>query len=242
MILSIRLLTLLVLLAGLLLSAPGAHADSIPEPVRAFVGDLLGDVEPGSVRSTAVPQLYEVRFRGEFLYVTADGRHFLHGDLYESRSRRNLTEHSRREDRLGIVESIDPDTFITFAPSSVKHTVTVFTDVDCPYCAKLHQEVPELNALGVSIRYAAWPRTAPGTESYLRSISVWCANDPHQALTDAKAGRDIEPAECENPVAAHLEAGKRVGARGTPTMVTEEGDLIGGYVPYQELVRRLERG
>ena len=238
---SIRPLSLLILLAGFL-STHGAHAELIPEPVRAFVGEMLGDFDQDSVRSTAVPQLYEVRFGGQFLYVTADGRHFLHGDLYESLGQRNLTERSRREDRLGIVGSIDPDTFIVFAPSDVKHTVTVFTDVDCPYCAKLHQEVPELNALGISVRYAAWPRTPPGTESYLRSVSVWCASDPHQALTDAKAGRDIDPAECENPVAVHLEAGKRVGTRGTPTMVTEEGDLIGGYVPYQELVSRLERG
>ena len=238
--LSIRSVSLL-LFAGLL-SPLGAHADSIPEPVRAFARDLLGAVDSDSVRATAVPQLYEVRLEGQFLYVTADGRHFVYGDLYDSRSRTNLTEHSRRESRLDIVEAIDPDTFIVFAPEEIKHTVTVFTDVDCPYCAKLHQEVPELNALGVGIRYAAWPRTPPGTESYLRSVSVWCASDPHQALTDAKAGRDIAPAECENPVAAHLEAGKQVGTRGTPTMVTEDGDLIGGYVPYRELVRRLESG
>ena len=238
---SIRPLLLLAFLTGLL-SPLGAQADAIPEPVRAFARDLLGEVDSDSVRATAVPQLYEVRLEGQFLYVTADGRHFVYGDLYESRSRTNLTEHSRRESRLDIVGAIDPDTFIVFAPEEIKHTVTVFTDVDCPYCAKLHQEVPELNALGVGIRYAAWPRTPPGTESYLRSVSVWCASDPHQALTDAKAGRDIAPAECENPVAAHLEAGKQVGARGTPTMVTENGDLIGGYVPYRELVRRLESG
>ena len=239
--LSIRPLSLLALLTGLL-SPLGAQADAIPEPVLAFARDLLGEVGSDSVRATAVPQLYEVRLEGQFLYVTADGRHFVHGDLYESRSQTNLTEHSRRESRLDIVGVIDPDTFIVFAPEEIKHTVTVFTDVDCPYCAKLHQEVPELNALGVGIRYAAWPRTPPGTESYLRSVSVWCASDPHQALTDAKAGRDVTPAECENPVAAHLEAGKLVGARGTPTMVTENGDLIGGYVPYRELVRRLESG
>ena len=239
--LSIRPLSLLAFLTALL--APlGAQADAIPEPVRAFARDLLGEVDSDSVRATAVPQLYEVRLEGQFLYVTADGRHFVFGDLYESRSRTNLTEHSRRESRLDIVGAIDPDTFIVFAPQEIKHTVTVFTDVDCPYCAKLHQEVPELNALGVGIRYAAWPRTPPGTESYLRSESVWCASDPHQALTDAKAGRDIAPAQCENPVATHLEAGKQVGARGTPTMVTENGDLIGGYVPYRELVRRLESG
>ena len=146
------------------------------------------------------------------------------------------------QERVEVVESIGPDTFIVFDSEEPRHTLTVFTDVDCPYCAKFHLEVPELNKLGVRVRYAAWPRTPPGTQSYARSVSVWCAQDQHQAMTDAKAGREIEPATCENPVQAHFEAGQRVGVRGTPSMVTEDGEMIGGYVPYRELVQRLERG
>ena len=141
-----------------------------------------------------------------------------------------------------MVDAIDPDTYIVFAPRKPRHTVTVFTDVDCPYCAKFHLEVPDLNELGVRVRYAAWPRTPPGTESYARSVSVWCAGDPHQAMTDAKAGREIEPATCENPVAEHFEVGQRIGVRGTPSIMTETGELIGGYVPYRELVQKLDQG
>ena len=114
--------------------------------------------------------------------------------------------------------------------------------MDCPFCAKFHLEVPELNKLGVRVRYAAWPRTPPGTESYARSVSVWCADEPHQALTDAKAGREIEPATCDNPVQEHFEAGRKVGVRGTPTIVTEDGEVIGGYVPFRELAQMLEQG
>ena len=219
-----------------------AASDPIPEPVLSFARSITGDAGPTAVATTPVPGLYEVRVRGEFVYVTADGRFFLHGDLYESRGRRNLTESSRREDRLEVVDAIEPDTFIVFAPSKPKHTVTVFTDVDCPFCAKFHLEVPELNKLGVRVRYAAWPRTPPGTESYARSVSVWCADEPHQALTDAKAGREIEPATCDNPVQEHFEAGRKVGVRGTPTIVTEDGEVIGGYVPFRELAQMLEQG
>ena len=134
-----------------------------------------------------------------------------------------------REDRLKVVDAIDPDTFIVFSPRKAKREVTVLTDVDCPYCAKFHLEVPELNELGVRVRYA-------------RSVSVSCARDQHEAMSDAKAGRENEPATCENPVQAHFDAGRRVGARGTPTIVTDTGGAIGGYVPYRELVERLERG
>ena len=236
-----RLLTLCLVLT---LGSPvrAVAEDSIPEAVLSFARTLTGTVAPNAVRATPVPGLYEVRVQGEFVYVTANGRFFVHGDLYDARDRRNLTELSRRDGRLEVVEAIDPGTFIVFGSEKPEHTLTVFTDVDCPYCAKFHLEVPELNKLGVRVRYAAWPRTPPGTESYARSVSVWCAQDQHQAMTDAKAGREIEPATCENPVQEHVEAGRRVGVRGTPTMVTDKGDVIGGYVPFRELVQRLEQG
>ena len=235
-------LTLSLLLA-LGASVCATAAETVPEPVLEVVRSLAGEIAPGSVRESSAPQLYEARVNGGFLYVTADGRFFVYGDLYDAGAKRNLTELSRREDRRELITALEPDSLIVFAPEQArKHSVTVFTDVDCPYCAKFHLEVPELNAQGVEVRYAAWPRTPPGTESYARSVSVWCASDPHQAITDAKAGRAVEPAECENPVQAHVEAGDRVGVRGTPTIVTEEGELIGGYVPYPELLQRLERG
>ena len=220
----------------------GAGADTIPTPVRTFVQAFVGDAGQGAVRATAVPNLYEVRLGDQFIYVTGDAKFFLHGDLYETRGQRNLTESSRREVRRDIVDAIDPQTYVVFEPSEPKHTVTVFTDVDCPYCAKFHLEVPDLNVLGVRVRYAAWPRSPQGTESFARSVSVWCAKDPHQAMTDAKAGRTIAHAECDNPVQRHFDAGRRLGVRGTPTIVTEGGETIGGYVPYRELVEMLEQG
>ena len=93
-----------------------AAKEPVPEPVLATVRDLVGVVEPGSVRATASPDLYEVRLDGTFLYVTAGGRFFVHGDFYDARSQRNLTELSRRESRLEVVDAIDPDTYIVFAP------------------------------------------------------------------------------------------------------------------------------
>ena len=219
-----------------------AGADTIPTPVRTFVQAFVGDAGQGAVRATAVPNLYEVRLGDQFIYVTGDAKFFLHGDLYETRGQRNLTESSRKEVRRDIVDAIDPQTYIVFEPSEPKHTVTVFTDVDCPYCAKFHLEVPDLNALGVRVRYAAWPRSPKGTESFARSVSVWCAKDPHRAMTDAKAGRTIAHAECDNPVQRHFDAGRRLGVRGTPTIVTEGGDTIGGYVPYRDLVEMLDQG
>ena len=222
---------------------PAGNAGEVPEPVGRAVRTLVGEVESGAIRESPLPGFFEVRARGEILYVSADGRYLFHGNLYAVAERRNLTEDARREVRRELLAGMDEDALIVFAPAgTTKHRLTVFTDVDCPYCAKLHLEVPDLNESGVEIRYAAWPRTPPGTESHDRSISVWCARDRHQAMTDAKAGRRIEPATCDNPVQEHYELGRRLGVGGTPTLFTEDGTSFGGYVPWRELVSQLDRG
>ena len=221
----------------------GIAAQEVPEAVERAVRSLVGEVAPEAIRASPVPGFFEARAAGEILYVSADGRYLFHGNLYEVAERRNLTEDARREVRRDAVGRMDEDSLIVFAANGpVKHRLTVFTDVDCPYCAKFHLEVPDLNEHGVEVRYAAWPRTPPGTESHDRSISVWCARDRHQAITDAKAGRSIAAATCDSPVQDHYELGRRLGVSGTPTLFTEDGGRIGGYVPWRELVRELAQG
>ena len=220
-----------------------ASAAGVPEPVRQAVERLVGRFDPAGVRPAPVPDFFEVSAAGEILYVSEDGRFVFHGNLYDVAKRRNLTEDTRRLLRRTVLDELDEGSLIVFAPAGrTKHRLTVFTDVDCPYCAKFHLEIPELNARGVEVRYAAWPRTPPGTESFERSVSVWCARDRHRAMTDAKAGRSIAAATCDNPVEEHSDIGVRLGVTGTPTLFTESGAVIGGYVPYRELVRRLEQG
>ena len=222
---------------------PAGHAGEVPEAVLDAVRSMLGEVAPEAMREAPLPGFYEVRARGEIFYVSADGRHLFHGNLYGVEARRNLTEDARREVRVDVLRALDEDELIVFAPAGAKkHRLTVFTDVDCPYCSKFHLEVPDLNGRGVEVRYAAWPRTPPGTESHDRSISVWCARDQHQAMTDAKAGRAIAHATCDNPVQEHYETGRRLGVSGTPTLFTEDGERIGGYLPWRELVSRLDQG
>ena len=236
---------LAVALAVLALGAalPAGHAGEAPDPVLDAVRRMVGAVEPGTVREAPLPGFYEVRTRGEILYVSADGRHLFHGNLYLVDEGRNLTEDARREVRVEVLDAMDEDELIVFAPAgATRHRLTVFTDVDCPYCSKFHLEVPDLNDRGVEVRYAAWPRTPPGTESHDRSISVWCSRDQHRAMTDAKAGREIAHATCDNPVQEHYETGRRLGVSGTPTLFTRDGARIGGYVPWRELVDRLEQG
>ena len=236
--------TLIVVTATLLcLGLPPAHAaGDVPPALSARLAALVPDMEPDHVVETPLDGVYEVRFGSVIVYLSADGRYMLRGDLMDLDARRNFTEEARQSTRAEAVGALGEASMIVFAPDTVKHTVTVFTDVDCGYCARLHRQMADYNRLGIRIRYTAFPRAGIGSPTYDKMVSVWCAADQHTAMTDAKAGMSVEAVRCDNPVSDHYEAGQAIGVTGTPAIVLESGELIPGYVPPQELASRLDEG
>ena len=156
-------------------------------------------------------------------------------------TREDITEGAKSEIRKELMVDIDQESQIVFAPEEPSYELTVFTDIDCGYCRKLHAQVPEYNENGISIRYMAFPRAGIGSRSYEKAVTVWCADDPQQAMTDAKAGEEMAPVQCDNPVAEQYQLGQAMGVSGTPALLTADGQLIPGYVPPSQLRERLER-
>ena len=128
---------------------------------------------------------------------------------------------------------------IIFKPETSKHFVSVFTDIDCGYCRKLHSEIDQYLAQGITVRYLFFPRAGKGSDSYAKAISVWCADDRQKALTDAKKGDSLAKKTCDNPVDQHMELGEAFGMSGTPMIVTEKGNVLPGYVPAAQLAKIL---
>ena len=216
--------------------AVSAAAPLTEKDLANRVGKALPGIEVGAVTRSPVDGLYEVALEGDVVYISADGRYVLKGDLLELDSRRNLSAEHRGQVRLKALKAVPPETMIEFAPEDTRHVLYVYTDVDCGYCRKFHQQVGELNQAGIAVRYLAFPRAGVGSESFTKTISVWCAKDRQQALTDAKAGKPVSPATCDNPVKRQYELGQRMGVQGTPTLITDTGQELGGYVPTQQLV------
>ncbi len=230
-------ITTLLLCAGF---GPAHAVGDVPPALSARLEVLAPGMKPDHVTETALSGMYEVRFGSIIVYLSADGRYMLRGDLIDLDAGRNVTEVARRSMRAETIGGLGEASMITFAPHTVKHTITVFTDVDCPYCARMHQQMADYNRLGIAIRYTAFPRAGVGSPTWDKMVSVWCAKDQHGAMTDAKAGVAVEPARCDDPVELHYEAGKAIGVTGTPAIVLESGTLIPGYVPPDELLGRLD--
>lgn len=211
------------------------------QAIRAVIQKVFPDLEISRIRKSEVESLYEVMLGSEIIYVTGDGHYILQGDLLDIQQRRNLSEEQRSTARVDILQKIPEKEMIEFAPDKVKHTIYVFTDVDCGYCRRLHRDMPELNKLGIAVRYLAFPRAGIGSKAYLEMESVWCSDNRNQALTDAKAGKIVTAKKCSNPVARHYALGQSIGVRGTPAIYLEDGREMPGYLPPKELIRVLNR-
>ena len=214
-------------------------AAEVPAALADVLAEVFGGEVPDEVAPAELDGFYEVMRGQNIYYFSADGRYALRGDLYDLEQGRNLSEERRGKARLDVLGELGEDSMIVFAPSPAKHRVIVFTDVDCGYCAQLHRQMADYNRLGIAVRYVAYPRAGIPSPTYDKMVSVWCSDDPHQAMGDAKFGRPVAERTCDNPVSAQYAAGQKIGVRGTPAILLESGELLGGYVPPDELVRYL---
>jgi thiol:disulfide interchange protein DsbC len=208
--------------------------------VLAALDKVIPDIVPDRIQPSAIPDLYEVSYGAMVIYVSEDGRHLIQGDMVEIGSGKNYTRERRREHRRESMATVDPDNKVVFGSANAKHTVDVFTDIDCPYCVRLHNQMAEYNRLGIRIRYLAFPRAGPASLSFDKWVAVWCAEDQQSAMGDAKNGRRLPAKKCDNPVAEQFALGRAVGVRGTPSIIFENGRLVPGYVPPEELLEMLE--
>ena len=236
------------LVAAVLYAAGALAADPVPpaaptpfkQPDLGQLQAALKGVTPDSVAPTAIPGLYEVVLGGQVMYLSADGRFAVQGDIVDLSSRTNLTEDRRGELRGKAIEAVGESNMVVFAPEgAVKHTVTVFTEIDCGYCRKMHSQIADYNKEGIKIRYLWFPREGVGSEAFDKAVAVACANNRQEAMTRAKRGEKVESKTCDNPVQAQYELGQKLGVRGTPSMILESGEMLPGYVPPTQLAQML---
>ena len=233
--------TWLSVMAAVVLSMSGSFA--MAQESEKAISDRLTKNIPGlsvtNVRKSDAPGLYEIETStGETVYATENGEFLLTGDLLQVTSAgiANVTEARRATRRAEVLEEFGDSGAIRFpAEGEEKAVVAVFTDIDCPYCRKLHDEMPELNKLGITVDYYGFPRSGPGTASFKKYESVWCSEDQTGAMNAAKQGRQVATQTCENPVRAQFELGGRIGVTGTPAIVLEDGNMVRGYVPAEKL-------
>jgi thiol:disulfide interchange protein DsbC len=226
----------MLLFSGLAVAADRAEI----EQVRQGVGKLLGGETPDSIQPSVVQGVYEVMIGPRLVYVSADGKYLLNGKLFDIETREDLTTPKVAKAKARAIEAVGEENMVIFAPEKFEHTVTVFTDIDCGYCRKLHSEIGQYNDLGIRVRYMMFPRAGVGSSSFDKAVAVWCADDRQKAMTLSKAGKQVEQKKCENPIIQHMELGQQLGVTGTPAIFFDDGELLPGYVPAKRMLSYLK--
>ncbi|MFC0118128.1 bifunctional protein-disulfide isomerase/oxidoreductase DsbC [Pseudoalteromonas xiamenensis] len=219
-------------------AAPSTEVAATPSPVVAKFAQL--GIAVKEVRSNPIAGLVTLITDKGVLYGSPDGQYLIQGTLLDIDSRENLTENALSDVRKAGVSEFE-DSMIVYKAENEKHQITVFTDITCGYCRKLHRELQDYLNAGITVRYMAFPRGGLRGKGYEDLRNVWCAKDNHKALTEAKAGNDVAKVEgCNAPVAEHYQLGQSFGISGTPAIILEDGTMIPGYQPADSLAQILD--
>ena len=228
-------------LTGVLLTVSlTAVAEDDYSKVEERIRTLAPNANSIAISETPIEGILMVQVNGDIVYTTSDGKYLIQGRVIDMDTREDLTEAAKAEVRRELLAGIDTSRQITFSPDEPEYELMVFTDIDCGYCRKLHAQMAEYNEQGIAISYMAFPRAGIGSPSYEKAVSVWCAENPQEAMTQAKAGANPDPKQCDNPIAEQYQLGQQLGVTGTPALLTADGSLIPGYVPPEQLRQRLD--
>ena len=230
---------IVVALALGLASSVGVAADA-DQAIRNSLKAIDPALPIEAIAESPMPGVYQVELAGgRQLYTSADGQFLLQGYLFQVKNGQpvNLTEAAESKGVVKLLDAIPASEMVVFAPKQPKTHITVFTDTDCGYCQKLHSEVPELNRLGIEVRYLAFPRQGLESEAAKELSNVWCAKDQQDAMNRAKSRQGVADAQCDSPVAKQYALGQMIGVSGTPAIVLANGKIIPGYQPAPQLAK-----
>ena len=222
-------------------SALAKVSSTTKNAIQERINSMLQVPTPVEVSETPIAGLYQVTLGVKVVYMSGDGKLLLNGALIDVTTDTNLTEEVETKARLAALKAIPEEGMIIYPGKKATggangRTITVFTDIDCPYCEKLHKEVPALNEAGITVRYLSYPRAGMNSPSYHKAVSVWCADDQLKTMDKAMAKGAVAPKQCQNPVADHMQLARKFGVNGTPNIVLDTGELLPGYVPAVKLI------
>ena len=206
--------------------------------IKSQLQNMLTNASDAVITPTPISGVYQIQVGMTVVYMSQDGQYLLNGSLVELKSLENLTEKAKAGTRKEMMAAVPASSMIIYpAKGGEEHFLTVFTDIDCAFCGKLHKEIPALNKAGITVRYISYPRTGLGSPSYHKAVSVWCAKYPAEEMNRAMRREKIEKRNCVNPVKDHLMYARRFEVNGTPNIVLDNGEMLPGYVPAKELIK-----
>ena len=226
----------ILLLIAIMLLVSCAKKDEVDLDIRKTVSNAYPDVAIDEIKKID-DNFHEIIINKQIYYATNDGKYLIVGNVINLNTKESITENTKMNQRLSIIDSIDMKNFMIFKPKKTDHILTIFTDTSCPYCQKLHNEIPDLLENNIEIRYVLFSRNGNDVDAYQQLVSAWCSDDKVDALEDLFAGDILEDiSNCENPIARNFDYAGSLSVEGTPTIFLEDGRIIPGYQNYENIL------
>ncbi len=213
--------------------------DAATEQLKQALAKTMPSVKPNKISATPIEGLFEVIVGSQVVYMSVDARYMIEGDLFDLVTKQNVSEEAKSVIRAAAIDELGAANMLVYRPENVKDVITVVTDIDCPYCRRLHSEIPDYLKNDVEVRYIFMP--LKGASDMKKTVSVWCSDDQQLALDIAKSGGEVEEKTCKNPIGDHLKLARELGVRGTPAIIMEDGQMLPGYVPVDKLVAQIRK-
>lgn len=216
-------------------------ADDIQLDTSLLKQNLQPGTEVGEIKESPIKGVYEVFIGGDLVYLAADGKTLITGEIYDLSTKTNLTEKAKSGPRLSALATVDEADKIVFKAANEKYRIDVFTDITCPYCTKLHNNMQAYNEAGITVRYLAYPRAGAFSDAGKDMQKIWCADDPQTAIGNAKNKKPFEGKECDkNQVETQFNLGNSIGVNATPTIILENGEIRPGYLDPAQMLEMLQ--
>ena len=226
----------ILLLTTIMLLVSCAKKDEVNVDIRGTVSNAYPDVAIDEIKKID-DNFHEIIINKQIYYATNDGKYLIVGNVINLNTKESITENTKMNQRLSIIDSIDMKNYMIFKPKKTDHILTIFTDTSCPYCQKLHNEIPDLLENNIEIRYVLFSRNGNDVDAYQQLVSAWCSADKVDALEDLFAGDILDDiSNCENPIARNFDYAGSLSVEGTPTIFLEDGRIIPGYQNYENIL------
>ena len=223
-------------LISIMLLVSCAKKDEVNIDIRKTVSNAYPDVAIDEIKKID-DNFHEIIINKQIYYATNDGKYLIVGNVINLNTKESITENTKMNQRLSIIDSIDMKNLMIFKPKKTDHILTIFTDTSCPYCQKLHNEIPDLLENNIEIRYVLFSRNGNDVDAYQQLVSAWCSADKVDALEDLFAGDILDDiSNCENPIARNFDYAGSLSVEGTPTIFLEDGRIIPGYQNYENIL------
>ena len=244
-----RLAPMLALTGGLLLALPASGETSSPAPltgepaqVKKLLEQKFQGANVGSVAKSPYLGLFEVQFDEQLIYTDAKVTYVFVGNVYDTATKKNLTEAKQRELSRIAFDGLPLNLAFTRVKGNGQRKLAIFSDADCPYCAKLEKELKGID--NVTIYTFLYPIDTLHPDAARKSRIIWCAPDRVKAW-DAFFESGALPknnGDCDNPLAATAALGQKLRVSATPTLVFADGSIVPGALPTEQIEAEIKHG